>query len=237
MRPILTHFDFFKVRWRGPKFNALWKKFSKCNFPKCVVTVARCNKGFLCYMATSVLQWKCLIFKNSCLVLLSKNQTNSLHVFCIINNVEEEALELCVSIVLLKRSKVGEWVSSVDKRRRLNIMYNFDDINQYTAHWCACWYSIWNLLTRSQCSVCDTQVTDKARGPLIFVWMSEYKERQLWIYLIRKALANIYDFREVPMYLIENGSKQNFQSKFGIFTAISSGFEQTNFTGKSISTN
>ena len=35
----------------------------------------------------------------------------------------------------MKRSSVyvGEWVSSVDKRRRLNIMYNFDDKPIYSS--------------------------------------------------------------------------------------------------------
>ena len=33
---------FFKVRWSGPKFNALWKNFSKCViFSKCVATMHR----------------------------------------------------------------------------------------------------------------------------------------------------------------------------------------------------
>ena len=39
MVPNLTHFE-KKLRWCGPKFNALWKFYSKCvNFLKCVATL------------------------------------------------------------------------------------------------------------------------------------------------------------------------------------------------------
>lgn len=59
----------------------------------------------------------------------------------------------------MKRSSVGEWVSSVDKRRRLNIMYNFDDKPIYS--------TLMGLLIFNM--NWDTQVTDRPVGH-----MSEY---------------------------------------------------------------
>ena len=76
---------------------------------------------------------------------------------------------------LCKDSGGGDGKGQEDKRGEVEIMFNFDDVDQYITHWLRdnnaaslCIYYNYDMqnepfLTRSQCRVSDIRVTVKAR--------------------------------------------------------------------------